>query len=62
MDTLRISPCKVALTVQSCDSGTELRHGVKVRGKVVQHGDDVRGKGGPFRPFFGNPLHLKEKH
>lgn len=61
VDALRVSPCKAALAVQSCDGSTELRHGVEVCGEVIQHGDDVRGKCSSLGPFFGHPVHLRKQ-
>lgn len=63
VDPLRVRPCKAALTVQRCDSSTELRHRVQVCGEIIQHGDDVRGKCCSLCPLFGHPVHLEvEKH
>ena len=61
VDSLGVGPRKAALTVQSRDGGTELRHGVQVCGEIIQHGDNVRGECCSLCPLFGHPVHLEEK-
>lgn len=59
VDPLRIGPRKVAFTVEGSDGCTELRHGVEVRGEIIQHGDNVGGKRCSLCPLLGNPAHLQ---
>lgn len=59
VDPLRIGPGKVTFTVEGGDGGTELGHGVEVRGEIIQHGDHVGGQRCSLCPLFGNPVHLQ---
>lgn len=61
VNSLRVSPSKTALAVQSRDGGAELRHGVQVGGEVVEHGDHMRGKGCALSPLLRQPAHLRKQ-
>lgn len=52
MDALRVTLGKLALRVEGCDSSAKLRHGVKVAGEVVQHGDHMVRQGSTLIPLL----------
>lgn len=58
MDTLSVGFGKLGLGVHGSNGGHKLRHGVQVRGKVVQHGDHVAGESCTRGPFLGQLAHL----
>ena len=54
MDSLIVAFGKLAFRVEGSDGGAKLRHGVKVAGEVVQHGDDVVRQGCTLIPFLSH--------
>ena len=52
MNTLCIGFGKFTLRVHGRDGCTELRHGVQLAGKVVQHRNDMVGDLSPLVPFL----------
>ena len=59
MRALTVRLGKLALGVEGGTRGHELRHGVHVRREVVQHCDDVTGKGGARGPVLREVSNLK---
>lgn len=58
MDTLSISLGKLALRVKGSNGRTELRHGVEVRGEVVEHCNYMGWQFCTVYPFLGQSLGL----
>ena len=62
VNTIRISFGEFRPKIESRDGRTELRHGMKLGRKIIQHGDDVLRNIGTIIPFARHPLDLESEN